>query len=196
MRPPDPSQETSGDGGEWSRYVLRRSSLPALLRPTAITAGLLLGYYLLPLDREFTDVTVAVLTVGLVAVLALFVWQIRAIGRSPRPLLRAVETLVSVLLLFLLVFASAYRMLERAEPGSFTEPLTRTDALYFTLTTFTTVGYGDITARSQPARVMVMVQMACGLLVVGVAARLVVDTVRSALRRQTPPDRDGHGGDA
>lgn len=196
MRPPDPSQETPGDGGEWSRYVLSRSSLLALLRPTAITAGLLLGYYLLPLDREFTDVTVAVLTVGLVAVLALFVWQIRAIGRSPRPLLRAVETLVSVLLLFLLVFASAYRMLERAEPGSFTEPLTRTDALYFTLTTFTTVGYGDITARSQPARVMTMVQMAGGLLVVGVAARLVVDTVRSALRRQTPPDRDGRGGDA
>ncbi|WP_330289735.1 hypothetical protein [Streptomyces sp. NBC_00576] len=33
--------------------------------------------------------------------------------------------------LFVLLLAASYFLLERATPGSFTEPLTRTDALYF-----------------------------------------------------------------
>ncbi|MTE19869.1 two pore domain potassium channel family protein [Streptomyces sp. TRM43335] len=147
----------------------------------------LTAYYLLPSDREFTGGTAVILVLGTAGILVLFLWEIHEIERSPRPMLRAAEALVSVLLLFLLLFATAYHLLERAEPGSFNEPLTRTDALYFALTTFSTVGYGDITARSQPARVIVMVQMTGGLLLLGVAVRLVVDTVKSALRRQASP---------
>nr|WP_245769974.1 potassium channel family protein [Streptomyces radiopugnans] len=158
------------------------------MRLAFITAALLVAYYLLPVDEEFTGGTAVILVLGLLAVLALFLWEIREIEHSPRPILRAAEALVSVLLLFLLLFATVYHLLERAEPGSFTEPLTRTDALYFALTTFATVGYGDITARSQTARIIVMVQMAGGLLLVGVAARLVVDTVKSALRRRAPSE--------
>ena len=43
--------------------------------------------------------------------------------------------------------------------ASFTEPLTRADALYFTVTVFSTVGFGDITAKSETARVVLIVQM-------------------------------------
>ncbi|HEX5568881.1 MAG TPA: potassium channel family protein [Streptomyces sp.] len=146
--------------------------------------GFVLAYYLLPMDREVTGATVTLLVLGLGAVLALFLWEVREIGRSPRPTLRAVETLVSVLSLFLLLFAAVYYLLERAEEGSFSEPLTRTDSLYFTLATSSTVGFGDITARSQLARIVTMAQMVGGLLLVGVAVRLVVDTVQSALRRR------------
>jgi hypothetical protein len=159
----------------------------AAARPAVITVAFLAAYYLLPVDEEFTGGTAVILVLGLLAVLALFLWEIREIERSTRPILRAAEALVSVLMLFLLLFATAYHLLERAEPNSFTEPLSRTDSLYFTLTTFATVGYGDITALSQAARIIVMVQMAGGLLLVGVAARLVVDTVKSALRRQASP---------
>jgi 4-amino-4-deoxy-L-arabinose transferase-like glycosyltransferase len=162
----------------------------AAVRPAVITAAFLAAYYLLPVDEEFTGGTAVILVLGLLAVLALFLWEIREIERSPRPILRAVEALVSVLMLFLLLFATAYHLLERAEPNSFTEPLSRTDSLYFTLTTFATVGYGDITALSQTARIIVMVQMAGGLLLVGVAARLVVDTVKSALRRRASPEQE------
>ncbi|HZG05784.1 MAG TPA: potassium channel family protein [Streptomyces sp.] len=196
MREPGPSRRARADRGEQPSRTVRSLSALALLRPALITAALLLAYYRLPLDEEFTGDTVALLVSGLAAALALFVWQVRGIERSPRPLLRAVESLVSVLLLFLLSFAAAYYLLERAEPGSFTEPFTRTDSLYFTLSTFTTAGFGDITPRSQLARVMTMFQMAGGLLFVGVAVRLVADTVQSALRRQASPDRDGRGGGA
>ena len=39
--------------------------------------------------------------------------------------------------------------------GNFSEPLTRTDALYFTVTVFSTVGFGDITAKTEAARLVV-----------------------------------------
>ncbi|WP_410537739.1 potassium channel family protein [Streptomyces sp. KL2] len=189
MPPPEPPHRPPPDSWEGARDTRAAHGVPAVLaaaRLAFITAALLAAYYLLPVDEEFTGGTAVILVLGLLAVLALFLWEIREIERSPRPILRAAEALVSVLLLFLLLFATVYHLLERAEPGSFTEPLTRTDALYFALTTFATVGYGDITARSQPARIIVMVQMAGGLLLVGVAARLVVDTVKSALRRRAP----------
>lgn len=87
-------------------------------------------------------------------------------------------------MLFLVLFAASYYLLERSEPGSFSETLNRTDALYFTLTTFATVGFGDITARSQTGRVLTMVQMAGGLLLVGVAARVLASAVQAGLSRQ------------
>ncbi|MFD5806536.1 ion channel [Streptomyces sp. NPDC127020] len=51
-------------------------------------------------------------------------------------------------MLFLVLFAGSYYLLVRSAPGSFSEPLNRTDALYFTLTTFTAVGFG--TSRHSP----------------------------------------------
>ena len=55
-----------------------------------------------------------------------------------------------------------------ASPASFsTHQLTRTDALYFTVTTFTTVGFGDIIPASQGARLVVTAQMILDLLVLG-----------------------------
>ena len=39
--------------------------------------------------------------------------------------------------------------------SNFSEPLTRTGALYFTVTVFSTVGFGDITAKTEAARLVV-----------------------------------------
>ena len=47
--------------------------------------------------------------------------------------------------------------------SAFSEPLSRTDALYFTTSTFATVGFGDITPVSQLARGVVSVQMIADL---------------------------------
>ncbi|MFH9864365.1 potassium channel family protein [Streptomyces sp. NPDC017202] len=80
-------------------------------------------------------------------------------------------------------------ILERATPGSFTEPLTRTDALYFALTVTSTVGFGDITARTETARVMTMIQIIGGILLVGLAARVVVRAVEAGRHRQDQKNR-------
>ncbi|NDZ75074.1 two pore domain potassium channel family protein [Streptomyces sp. SID10362] len=149
-----------------------------------VTVGLVTAYYLLPLDERLTVGTVALLVCGLLAVLLVFCWEVRAITRSPHPRLRAIEGLAATLVLFLVLFAGSYYLLGRSSPGSFSEPLNRTDALYFTLTTFATVGFGDITARSETGRILTMAQMTGGLLLVGVAARVLASAVQAGLNRQ------------
>ncbi|WP_239481772.1 potassium channel family protein [Streptomyces sp. CS014] len=150
----------------------------------SVAVGLVTAYYLLPLDERLTPGTAVLLTSGLRAVLLVFFWAVRAITRSPFTRLRAVEGLAATLVLFLVLFAASYYLLERSEPGSFSEALNGTDALYFTLTAFATVGFGDFTARSQAGRVLTMVQMAGGLLLVGVAARVLASVVQAGLSRQ------------
>ncbi|MFJ2934145.1 potassium channel family protein [Streptomyces sp. NPDC087219] len=132
---------------------------------------------MLPLDSAFTAGTVVALVGGMAAVALLLAWQIRKITRSPRPELRAAEALGTTLPLYLLLFATAYHLMERSAADSFSEALSRSDALYFTMTVFSTVGFGDVSPRSEPARLLVTGQMTLNLLLIGVAARLLVSAV-------------------
>jgi hypothetical protein len=162
----------------------------ATARACLVAAGLVTAYYLLPLGRSGTAGTTALLVCGLLAVAVVFSWEVRTIARSPRPRLKAVEALATTLALYLVCFAGAYYLLEQSAPGSFSEPLTRTDALYFALTAFSTVGFGDITALSQTGRVVTMFQMAGGLVLVGVAARILTHAVQTGLRGQDGQPRE------
>ena len=87
-------------------------------------------YYVLPLDRLFDVNVVVVLVVGVALLAGMIAWQVRAIERSTYPGIRAVQSLASTTPLFLLLFASTYYVLSLGDPETFTEPLTRTDALY------------------------------------------------------------------
>ena len=75
-------------------------------------------------------------------------------------------------------------LLAAARPGSFSEPLTHTDGLYFTVTVFATVGFGDIAPVSEPARVVVTIQMMGDLLVLGLLARSMLEAVRRGRSRR------------
>jgi len=96
---------------------------------------------------------------------------------------RAFETLGLIVPFFLLLFASTYFLMERDAAASFTQPLTRTDALYFSVTVFTTVGFGDITAKSETARVVLIVQMLADLALLGAGARVLLGAVRRGRQR-------------
>jgi len=85
--------------------------------------------------------------------------------------------------LYLLLFASAHFLMQRAAAGNFTQPLTRTDALYFSVTVFTTVGFGDIAAKSETARVVLIVQMLADLALLGAGARVLLGAVRRGRQR-------------
>lgn len=158
-----------------------------------MTAGALVaGYYLLPLGSVFTAGTALVLVGGLAAVALLLAWQTRRIALSPWPGLRAMQTLAAIVPLFVLLFATAYWLMERNTSNSFSESLSRTDALYFAMTVFSTVGFGDVTPRSEPARLLTTGQMTVNLLLIGVAARLLVNAVQEGRRQR---DRSTTGGD-
>lgn len=159
-----------------------------LLRSVATTVVLVGLYYLLPLDH--LDSVLWTLVTGLLLLLAVTVWQLRATFRARYPAVRAVEALATTVPLFLVLFASAYFTMAGTSPANFSVPsLTRTDALYFTVTVFATVGFGDITAVSQSARLVVIAQMLLDLLALGLVVRAFVGTVQLA-RRQAQPTTD------
>jgi Ion channel len=96
--------------------------------------------------------------------------------------------------------------------SNFSQPLTRTDPLYFfTVTVFSTEGFGDITAKSQAARLVVTAQMVTDLVVLGLVIKVIVSAVRQVraarplLHHRDPPwhvpdqpylPSDGHERDA
>ena len=62
-----------------------------------------------------------------------------------------------------------------------------TDALYFTVTVFTTVGFGDIAAKSEGARILVTAQMIVDLLILGIGAKVILGAVTRGRQRQPAP---------
>jgi len=149
----------------------------SLLRAAGSTVVLVTLYYLLPMDHASTGTAATILVCGLLLFIGLVAFQVRSILRSPFPGLRAVEALAISVPLFMLLFASVYVVMADLSTSSFGEHLTHTDGLYFAVTVFSTVGFGDITAKSQVARVVVMVQMIADLLVLGLGIRIVLGAV-------------------
>ena len=155
-----------------------------LLRALAAAVVLVALYYLLPLDH-IRNVPLT-LAGGLLILLAVTAWQLRAIVRSKAPGLRAIVALATTLPLFLLLFASAYFVMARASPANFSaHQLTRTDALYFTVTIFSTVGFGDISPASQAARLVVTTQMILDLLALGLVIKAFTSAVQLGRQQQT-----------
>lgn len=146
---------------------------------------LLVAQQLLRVAGTLTDQTSAVTTsdgVKLALLLAVLLSIARDIVKSTRVTLNTVFGACSVYLLLALSWQTAYVMLEDQFPGSFqlavNEPSSWTDRfgpmvessklLYFSLITLTTVGYGDITPLSAPARSLASVEGVVGQLFIAV----------------------------
>jgi Ion channel len=141
-------------------------------------------YYLLPLDHSSRWLAITMLVIGLVALITLIAFQVRSIAASPYPGLRALESLATSVPLFVLLFASTYVVMATISAGSFSQPMTRTNALYFTVTVFATVGFGDITAKTGAARLLVTGQMIIDLIIIGLGARVIVGAVKRGRGRR------------
>jgi voltage-gated potassium channel len=185
--------ESAGQGTDTApegRSRRFRRVVATLLRALGSTVGLVAIYYLLPLDRTSIPVAIGMLAVGLLALGGLVAFQVWSIIRATFPALRAVGALATSVPLFLLLFAGTYYVMGGISEANFSEPLTRTDALYFTVTVFATVGFGDIVATTEGARVVVMGQMVAGIVIIGLGARIIVDAVKRGQQRQPEPASD------
>lgn len=160
---------------------LRRAATRALVESVVLAVLVIVAYFLLPLG--WSGVPLLGLALGLLLVTLLLGRSIVETARSPYPRVRAARTLLTTVPLLICVFASTYVVLSDGEPDSFSEPLTRLDALYFTVTVFATVGFGDITAVSQAARTIVIVQMVGGIVLVGLVVRVLLRAVQTGLER-------------
>jgi len=170
--------------GELTSLARKRLVVASLLRAASSTTLLVLVYYTIPLDRPLSPTSWIGLALGLLAFAAVIAWQVRAIVGSDVPRLRAIQAVAIGLPIPLLLFASTYLRVSRISPDSFSEVLDRTDALYFTVTVFTTVGFGDIAPRSDLARILTMIQMFTGLVVVGLVAKILLGAVHTAVQRR------------
>jgi voltage-gated potassium channel len=152
---------------------------------SAAASGLLvLAYYQAPLDRPLDRSTAWLFLLALLLFAGVMAVSVRAILRSDQPRLRALRAVGLGLPLLLTVFASTYCTVAGQQADAFTEPLSRTDGIYFTVTVFATVGFGDIAPVSELARVLVTIQMLVGLVAVGVIAKLVLGAVQVAVARR------------
>jgi len=161
--------------------VERRHIVLTGLRAIATSLLVLVVYFVAPINSHPHGPILLRLSAGLAFFAAALTYEVRAVMRSPRPILRAADALALVIPIFMVVFAWTYLTLARSDPGAFSQPLSRISALYFTVTVFSTVGFGDITPSADPARVAVMAQMMCDLIFIAVVVRLILEAARGNL---------------
>ena len=158
-------------------------------RPILTLAGLLVVYYAFPIsfDRNPGLVIINVLLTvsGLIYVGWAMVAELGHVRRGETG--RSAPALAMLLVLLVMAFSLTFYLVEVASPGQFVDLHTRTDALYFTLTTMATVGYGDIHAEGQLARALVGAVIAFDVVVV---ASLVRARTRTNVGEENAERRD------
>jgi voltage-gated potassium channel len=158
--------------------IERRHVFLTVVRACATGVLVLVVYFIVPISDNPHDSIILRLAVGLTLFAAALAYEFRAILKADRPLLRAADAMALLIPIFVVVFAWTYLTLARSEPRSFTQPVDRVGALYFTVTVLTTVGFGDIAARTHAARLAVTAQMVCDVIVIAVVVRLIIEAAR------------------
>ena len=152
-----------------ARVVLR--ALARGILPLVVVTAL---YLALPDVAVRGPVVVAVAFIlGLAGAIVLIVWQViayRGAASSGHARLMGLLVAIYVAVLF---FALTYDRLAAADPAEIVGLQTRVDALYFSLTIVSTVGFGDIHAAGQASRAVVSLQIAFNLLVISLAVAAV-----------------------
>ncbi|MFI5805044.1 potassium channel family protein [Streptomyces sp. NPDC051561] len=143
------------------------------------------GYFLLPLHLFGAHRPVMswlVLAAGLILVAAGLLVQIQylltgQVGTRP-------AWIIAGLMCFtVLLFSSAYYILARRH-GEFIGLNTRIDALYFTVVTLATVGFGDISPSGQTARVLTLLQLLYTFVFLTAGATALSRHLRGRLRHR------------
>lgn len=89
-----------------------------------------------------------------------------------------------------LLFAFTYLTVSEL-PDEITGMTTVLDAVYFTMTTLLTIGFGDIAAEGQLARGVVLTQMLFTILVLSASVRLLSSLIREATEKARLSSSDG-----
>ena len=171
-----------------SRSAAWRLGLRVLLRVSVTVTLLFAAYFLLPVRKvgHGSDIPWLLLEMAVFGVIVAV--QVPVIVKAKYPILRAVEALSVTVPLFLLIFSRIYLANSLASPTAFTQPLDTSTALYFTVTVFATVGFGDIVALTDSMRMLVTVQMLLDLAVLGVVIKLLTSAARRGVARRDQHD--------
>ena len=166
-----------------------------LIRVTVSATVLFAVYYLVPTKGSGEDSDLPWLILELVIFGVVVAIQVPVIVKAKYPKLRAIEALAVTVPLFLLIFSRIYLSNSLTDPAAFTSPLDNTTALYFTVTVFATVGFGDIVAQTNGMRLLVTLQMLLDLAVLGLVIKLLTSAAQRGVQRRDElrGDADGTG---
>jgi hypothetical protein len=177
MSAPVPAMPVSG------RDAWRLAAL-VLLRVLVSMAMLFAAYFLIPTRRSGTGSDVPWLILELFVFGVVVAIQVPAIVNAKYPVVRAVETMAILITVYLLIFSRVYLANSLYNASSFSTPLDNVTALYFTVTVFATVGFGDIVAATNSMRLLVTLQMMLNLVLLGLVIRLVTSAARRGVARR------------
>ncbi len=161
--------------------------LIVLIPITGIVFGVAAG-------EELTRIALVLLNVVLILVAPVAI--ARRLVSHPTVNLETFFGAVCVYLMIAMFFASMYTLIALAtdEPFFAQDPtvVTSTDYLYFSLTTITTTGYGDLSAQGQAGRLLAMTEAVLGQLylitVVAVVVQNLGQSRKNSMRRERRRD--------
>lgn len=149
-------------------------SAKAWTRPGWSAIGLLVAYYAVPVTWGGSKGAIAfsllLTAAGLLLLASMMVLELKHVRRGGTG--HSDRVVAMMVLLLIVTFSMAFYLLELTASDEMVGLVTRTDALYFTLSTMATVGFGDVHAAGQIARVMVCVLIAFSAVVVGALVRI------------------------
>lgn len=163
-----------------------RDHYPSLLLPPAVVGGILVALaVILATDVELPWLQAALFVIGLAiltfAFLNMLIGDILHVHVNP--IGRRASVLGVMILEVLALFALTYLAITQ-HPGQIIGMTTALDALYFTMTTLMTIGFGDIAAQGQLARGTVLLQMFFSVLVLSASLRLLQSLTRAVTRER------------
>ncbi len=154
------------------------------IRILASVVLLFVLYWALPVADRTGLGTLLELLVGLIIFAALLGWQVLKIMGAEHPELRAAEALAIAVPVVLIVFAFTYLSMSHVQRGSFSEPLDHVRAIYFVVTVVSTVGFGDITPKTDAAMIVVSFQIMLDLVLLVGIVRAVFFAAQVGVRRR------------
>jgi voltage-gated potassium channel len=153
-----------------------RPSLRARFVLAVQIALLVLSYFIVPIGEGSLAVRLAFYGLGIGLVVAITVRQTRRHISGADTAVR-VDSLVLAIMLGTLLFALSYVTIDETRPEQFAGLTTRLDALYFSVSTAATVGFGDVHASGQLARALVLIQIVFNLVVIATAASVAARAI-------------------
>ena len=168
----------------WKDERRRRAIVSTTVRTFVAVAVMIIAFIVIPPGAMVRGDDAVRVIIGVVLLVAVVLWQVHSIYNDPVPEFRAGAALVVLSVLLVLVFAMIYCAIWTADPTSFSEPMTNSTSIYFTVTTLATVGYGDVHAVTQSARWVVTIQMILNLTLVVALGRVLLAAARAGRSRQ------------
>ena len=144
-----------------------------------ILAAVVIVYFVVPISADLQRNTVIRILIAILVLALMAAGVVRQLRLHLDDTDRRVDGLIVSITVVMTIFALCFLTVEQRDPSQFDGLETRLDALYFTVTTAASVGYGDVHAVGQAARAFVLVQMVFNVVFIGTAIALLSSRIRA-----------------